>query len=81
MNPLQQLQRQAEQQLLAEALVGIVLLILFVWSIVWTIGVVRRWERRHEAQVKALQRIAANLTKETPRREAPDELWSDTSRG
>jgi len=62
MNPLQDLQRQAQLAQGIEALTGIVILALFVWAAIWSIKAFNRWERRDEAKVKALQQIAARLS-------------------
>ena len=51
------------------AFVGIVG--LFIWSIVWSHMAFNRWEARENAKVKALQRIAAHLTKDDARPNMP----------
>ncbi len=68
MNPLQDLQRQAQIAQGIEALFGFVILILFVWAAIWSVKAFNRWERRDEAKLKALQQIAARLSgaPETP---------------
>lgn len=56
-----QMQREAQIAAGIETLAGLAILALMIWAAIWTIQVVRRWEQRDEAKLKALQRIAAGL--------------------
>lgn len=60
--------------------VGLVLLGLIVWWIVWRIGVTKRWERRQEAQTRAMIKIAAAIARSNdPKGDLPG--WADTKPG
>lgn len=74
---LQRIEADARALFFIDALVTVALLGLIVWGIVWTIGVVRRWESRQEAQTRALIRIAASFNKPTNE----PTVWADTKPG
>ena len=44
---------------------------LMIWSVIWSHMAFNRWEARENAKVKALQRIAAHLTKDDHREHMP----------
>ncbi|WP_143606021.1 hypothetical protein [Variovorax sp. 54] len=62
-----QLQRDAQIFIAINLIAGIAVLALMCWGIAWSISVVRRWEQREEAKLRAFQRFVANMSpKESP---------------
>jgi hypothetical protein len=48
-----------------DVLVSLITLGLFIWAMVWSHTAFGRWETREKAKVRALEKIAASLAKQT----------------
>jgi hypothetical protein len=72
-----QLQRDAQIFIAINLIASIAVLALLIWGIIWSINIVRRWEQRDEAKLRAIQRFVANMETKSTRTDDPYPMRAD----